>query len=223
MTSPYRTSIAQFTSHFREQLAEIERVHSEQFRQTLYCLVLDPFATAAYPKAGSRTGVVRVLRELAGWPDAQRVSRLQLRLALRSEGLAKGKLYREVVKRLKSQPIGGKTLLSASPLLLELEPYSTTKAETTILSLCTYSHLFYTFRSNLVHEFRAPGYQTDWGRGSLDPYYGKSGYDKYQLVFPVAFLSRIAHESLRQLEVHLHAHKIAPHSKFSFGSLWRWQ
>lgn len=223
MTSPYRLSISRFTGHFREQLSQIDRVHSEQFRQTLYCLVLDPFAIAAYPNADSRTGVVRLLRELAGWPDAQRVSRLQLRLALRSEGLAKLGLYRDVLKRLRSQPIQNKTPLSASPLPSELEPYATTEREKKILRMCTYGHLFYTFRCNLVHEFRPPGYQTDWGRNSADPYYGKSAFDKHQLVFPVSFLSRIAHESLRQLEIRLLADKIAPHSKFKFGSLWRWK
>ena len=72
-----------------------------------------------------------------------------------------------------------------------------------------------------MHEFRAPGFQTDWSRGSAEPYYGKSAYDKYQLVFPVTFLSQIAHESLSQLEAYLLAQKIAPHSKFAFGSLWR--
>jgi hypothetical protein len=223
MTSPYRLSIKQFTEHFREQLTQVERVESEQFRQTLYCLMLDPFATAAYPKAGSRSGVVRLLRELAGWQDAQRVSRLQLRLALREEGLASGTLYRAVAKHLKSLPVRDKMKLSASPLLSELEPYAMTKQEKKVLDLCTYSHLFYTFRSNLVHEFRAPGYQTDWGRGTTEPYYGKSAYDNYQLVFPVAFIAQIARESLCQLEAHLLAHKIAPHSKFAFGSLWRWQ
>lgn len=221
MTSPYRPSIAQFTAHFREQLAQIELVPSEQFRQALYCLVLDPFATAAYPKAGSRAGVVRLLRELSGWSDAQRVSQSQLLLALQAKDLASGQLYREALKRLKSQPIRNKTPLSASPPLTELEPYATTKEEKGILDGCTYSHLFYTFRSNLVHEFRVPGYQTDWGRGSTDPYYGESAFDDYQLVYPVAFICRIAHESLRQLEAHLLAHKIAPHSKFAFGSMWR--
>jgi len=223
MTAPYRFSIAQFTEHFRGQLAEIERVQSEQFRQTLLCLVLDPLATAAYPNAGSRTGVVRLLQELAGWQDAQRVSRPQLRLALRSEGHAKGSLYPKVVNHMRLQPVRDKMLLSASPLYGDLEPYVTDKGELKLLNLCTYSHLFYTFRSNLVHEFRTPGYQTDWGRGSNEPYYGKSAYDKYQLVFPVAFVSRLAHESLRRLEIHMLANKIAPHSKFTFGSLWRWR
>lgn len=110
--------------------------------------------------------------------------------------------------------------LSASPLLSELEPYAITKSEKHILERCTYSNLLYKFRSNLVHEFRVPGYQTDWGRGTVEPYYGESAYDNYQLVFPVAFLSQIAHESLRQLEAHLLAHKTAPHSKFALGSLW---
>lgn len=222
MTSPYRPSIAQFIGHFREQLAQIEHIPSEQFQQTLYCLLLDPLAKAAYPEAGSRKNVVRLLRELSGWADAKRVSLIQLRLALRSEGLTQGTLYREARKRLRSQLIRNKMPLSASPLFSELEPYATSKQETRVLDFCTYSHLLYTFRSNLVHEFRLPGYQTDWGRGSVDPYYSQSAYDKVQLVFPVAFVAQVAHESLRQLEAHLLAHKIAPHSKFNFGSLWRW-
>ncbi len=223
MTSPYRLSISQFTNHFRDQLTQIAQVPSEQFRLTLYCLVLDPLATAAYPKAGGRVNVVRLLRELSGWPDAKRVSRLQLRLALRAEGLTKEPLYREVLKRLRTMPTKNKSPLSTSPLLSELLPYATSKDEKRVLEFCTYSHLFYTYRSNLVHEFRLPGYQTDWGRDSLEPYYGKSAYDNYQLVYPVAFVKLIAHDSLLQLEAHLLANKIAPHSKFKFGSLWRWQ
>ncbi|NWF47948.1 hypothetical protein F3K02_22225 [Hydrogenophaga sp. D2P1] len=222
MTSPYRQSIARFMNHFRGQLAQIDLVQSEQFRQTLYCLALDPFATAAYPKSGSRSGVVRLLRELSDWPDAMRVSRLQLRLALQVEGLAKGKLYREVQSHLRHQPIRHRAPLSTSPLASELVPYATVKQELKVLEMCTYSHLFYTFRSNLVHEFRPPGYQNDWGLDSVDPYYGKSAFDKHQLVFPVAFVSRIAHKSLEKLETYLLANKIAPHSKFAFGSLWRW-
>jgi hypothetical protein len=221
MTSPYRLSISQFVDHFREQLSEIEQVRSEQFRQTLFCLVLDPFAIAAYPEAGKRENFVRLVRELGGWPDALRVSQLQLRLALRSEELVNGTLHREVRRRLRATPIRTGTLLSDSPLLSELETFAATKQEKKVLERCTYVHLLYTFRSNLVHEFRVPAYQTDWGLGSVDPYYGKSAYDKHQLVFPVAFLSRIAHESLRQLESFLLTEKIAPHSKFKFGSLWR--
>lgn len=208
-------------NHFRGQLELIDLVESEQFRQTLYCLALDPFATAAFPKAGSRSGVVRLLRELSDWPDAIRVSRLQLRLALQAEGLARGKLYREVQRHLRHQPIRHKAPLSASPLASELTPYVTSKQEMRVLEMSTYSHLFYTFRSNLVHEFRPPGYQNDWGYDSADPYYGRSAFDKYQLVFPVAFVSRIAHLSLQRLGAYLLANKIAPHSKFAFGSLWR--
>jgi len=113
--------------------------------------------------------------------------------------------------------------LSASPLLHELQAHAGTSDERHILERCTYSQLFYTYRSNLVHEFRLPGYQTDWGRGSMEPYYGESAFDRYQLVFPVGFVARIAENSLQNLEAYLLANKIAPHSKFEFGSLWRWQ
>jgi hypothetical protein len=180
-------------------------------------------ATAAYPRSGGRKNTVRLIREFSGWNDAERVSRLQLRLALRASGLAAGSLCKEVGRRLRQQPTRGHTPLSASPLIHELQLYATTREELRILDLCTYSHLFYTYRSNLVHEFRLPSYQTDWGHGSIEPYYGESAFKNCQLVFPVAFVARIAHDCLQNLETYLLDNKIAPHSKFEFGSLWRWQ
>lgn len=89
-----------------------------------------------------------------------------------------------------------------------------------LIALSTYADLFYTYRSCLVHEFREPGYGTDWGRGSAEPYYGKSSFGERELVFPVAFVARLANEALVQLRTHLSANKIAPHSKFKFGSQW---
>lgn len=220
MTSPYRLSVSQFIGHFRAQLDQIAQVPSEHFQKVLYSLILDPLALAAYPAAGSRANVVFLIQNLTSWTDADRVSLIQLKLALRSERRTKYRLYREVKKRLGMQSIGFKTPLSTSPHKSELLTFAASKEEH-ILDLCTYAHLFYTYRSNLVHEFREPGYGTDWGRGSSEPYYGQSSFGERELVFPLKFVSRIANEALVRLEAHLLAERIAPHSKF--GSLWRWK
>lgn len=220
MTAPFRLSIQQFIGHFRKQLLEIELVQSEQFQQTLYSLMLDPLATAAYSQGGSRKNVVQLLRDFADWPDVNRVSRTQLKLALRFENEVAGSLYKEVVRQIKNQPLTNSTLLSQSPDKSTLLAFATSKNEQKLLDLCTYGNLFYTFRCNLAHEFRPPGYGTDWGRGRAYPYYGTSSFDKFQLVFPLGFFARITSAAVSNLEIYLLTNKIAPHSKFKLGSLW---
>lgn len=221
MTSPYRPGVSQFIGHFREQLRHIAQVPSEHFQKILYSLVLDPLAQAAYPTASGRTNVVLLIKNLTSWSDADRVSEIQLKLALLSEKRAKYRLYREVRTRLALQPVRFRTPLSQSPNKSELLPFAATQRENKLVELCTYANLFYTYRCNLVHEFREPGYGTDWGRGSSKPYYGKSSFGERELVFPLAFVSGIANQALVSLEAHLLSNRIAPHSKFRFGSLWR--
>ena len=221
MKSPYRLSVTQFTEHFREQLEQIAQVPSEHFRKILYSLILDPLAQAAYPAAGNRANVVLLVKNLTHWADAERVSLIQLKLALLSEKRARYRLYREVKKQMAIRPIRMRTALSTSPYKSELLGFAGTKREEKLVEFCTYAHLLYTYRNNLVHEFREPGYGSDWGRDSTDPYYGKSSFGESELIFPVAFLSRMATEAVARLERHLLDNRIAPHAKFKFGSLWR--
>jgi hypothetical protein len=221
MTTPYRISVSKFIGHFQAQLDQIAQVPSEHFQKILYSLILDPLAQAAYPAASSRKNVVFLIQNLTSWADADRVSLIQLKLALRSKQLTKYRLYREVKKRLEIQSIGFQTPLSTSPHKSELLTFAASKEENKLLDLCTYANLFYTYRCNLVHEFREPGYGVDWERSSSEPYYGQSSFGERELVFPLRFVSRIANEALENLEVYLLANRIAPRSKFKYGSFWQ--
>ena len=224
MTAPYRSSVEIFCSHFRKQFKDISTVSEELHRKILYCLLLDPLAHAANSSVrGSRAKVVLLLRTLCDWPDADRVSLFQLTLALRESRRTRFRLYREAKRQLASRPARNRTLLSESPHFRELEPLVADKEERHILEMCTYANLFYTYRSNLVHEFREPGYGFDWGRNSNEPYYGKSAFGQRELVFPVSFVAGTVSKAIERLEPHLLAVKQAPHSKFKFGSQWRWK
>lgn len=220
MVRPYRLSIDQFIGHFREHLNKISEMPDDLYRKVLFALILDPLAQAAYPTAGSRVNVVLLIRNLTSWPDANRVSLFQLKLALLGERRARYRLYREVSRRLALQPPHFKAPLSNSPHMSELVSLAATAREQRLVDLCTYANLFYTYRSNLVHEFREPGYGTDWDRGSTEPYYGKSTFGERELVFPIAFVSALAFQALEQVRAHLLRNKIAPHSKFRYGSQW---
>lgn len=222
MTGPYRLSVRQFIDHFREQGEAIGSVDAQLHRKILFCSALDPLARAvAAPGAKSRARFVELLLHHTEWINANRVSLFQLLCALRTRGRTRFRLYREAHRRLGMAPARRRLPLSLSPALAEMEPFAAPE-EIAILRAHTYAELFYTFRNNLIHEYREPGYGTDWSGRATEPFYTNlSSFGQRELVFPVAFVAAIYQQALHHVEHHLLLHKINPHSKFNFGSHWR--
>ncbi|WP_411885717.1 hypothetical protein [Polaromonas sp. YR568] len=217
----YRFEIELFLSHFREQAASIAKVVMPFHRKVLYAAAFDPLARAAYGTVGShRDRFVRLIRELAKWSDADNVSLPQLQLRLREAKRYRYRLYRETSRRLDTWNRGMPNPLSQSPKLPELISFATT-SEHIHLKEAQYVHLLYTYRNNLLHEFREPGYGTDWSGTSKEPFYGSSIYGPWELVLPGIFFATLYEHALQGLEAHLLQEKINPYDQFQFGSLWR--
>lgn len=217
----YRSEVQMFLDHFREQASSIAQINDPFHRKVLYAAAFDPLARAAYGAVGThRDRLVRLVRELASWPDAERVSLPQLQLRLREAKRTRYRLYRQASQRLQKWLHARPTPLSRSPDLSEMLQYAT-QPEQVHLKDAQYVQLFYTYRNNLVHEFREPGYGADWSGRSTEPFYGSSIYGPWELVLPVAFFASLYESTLVGLEKHLLLHKINPYDQFQFGSLWR--
>jgi len=222
MTSPYRLSVQQFIGHFRDQGDAISHVVSDLHRKLLYCSALDPLARAVCPeKTKNRPRFVNLLLNHTDWADAQRVSLFQLTCHLRLKGRTRFRLYREAKLRLDLSPPRRRAPLSTSPTFAEMTIYAA-QEELEVLRFHTYAELFYTFRNSLVHEYREPGYGTDWSRKATEPFYTNlSSFGLRELVFPTTFIASIYEQALQHVSQHLLAQKVNPHSKFNFGSHWR--
>ena len=214
-------SIQQFVDYFRDQEASIFPVQPILYRKIIYATALDRIARAAFGKVEKhRARSLRLIDELTNWLDRDRVSPSQLCLALEEMGNISGPLYVEVKTRLQNWSPGEVLRLNNSPLLSELEPIARS-SEKCILSSCRYAELFYTYRNNLVHEFREPGYGIEMSADDDQPYYHSMIDDPWQLVFPVGFFARIFSEALVGLEALLVRYDIDPYTQFEFGSRWR--
>lgn len=222
MTPPYRLQVQQFISHFRREGDEIASVASELHRKILYCSALDTLARAVCaPKTNNRPRFVDLLVSHTDWSDAKRVSLFQLTSHLRLKKRTRFRLYREAKRRLEASPPRRRLLLSASPTFAEMEVFAA-QGELEALRSHTYAELFYTFRNTLVHEYREPGYGTDWSRKATEPFYTSlSSFGQRELVFPIAFVESIFQQALQRVSEHLRSRKVNPHSKFNFGSRWR--
>jgi len=214
------SDIERFTSHFAGQIQKIEAVSELPYRKMLYSAALDPLARAAYGNRGHRDRVVQLIDDLTSWPAKNLVSPPQLSLALRERKRTRYRLFRNVAQRLAQWPPGHVLKISASPSLSELQPFAATEERTT-LKKCRYAELFYTYRNNLVHEFREPGYGIEMATDGNQPYYHSEIGGPWQLVFPVGFFTWLFDDALRNLQAYLTAHDRNPYEQFEFGSLWR--
>lgn len=216
-------TIEQFVEYFRDQESLISPVQPILYRKIIYATALDPIARAAFGKVGRhRARSLRLIDELTNWRDRDRVSLPQLCLALEDKGFISGLLYTEAKARLEHWSPGEVLRLDNSPLLQELESIAQ-PPEKCVLSSCRYTELFYTYRNNLVHEFREPGYGIEMSSDKDQPYYHSMIGDPWQLVFPVGFFARLYAEALTGLRTLLVRYDIDPYSQFDFGSRWRAQ
>ena len=221
MSAPYKSEVDLFIDHFNQQVTVLHSVGgSPLHRKILYVTALDPLARAAYgPKLGNKQRITKLIRELSGWSDCERVSLPQLQQRLRASGHYRHKLYRGVSAQVNQWESGSKLGLSASPMASDLMSLARA-GDDKFISECQYAELFYTYRNNLVHEFREPGYGWDLSGKSSEPYY-MSYIDKpWELVFPVRFLETLVANTLVGLKSHLIRSKIDPYKNFQFGTMW---
>lgn len=214
-------AIAQFIQYFRDRIPALEKVEPIFYRKILYATALDPLARAAFGAVGKhRARNLRLIDELAHWDERDRVSLPQLCLALEEKKITASTLYREVKALLNQWSPGGIIRLDVSPRLSEISAGSQPE-ELCVLKACSYAELFYTYRNNLVHEFREPGYGIEMPTDKNQPYYHCMLNEPWQLVFPVGFFAWLYSEALEGLEKLLMEYDIDPYCQFEFGSRWR--
>lgn len=222
VTCVHRDAIEQFIGYFEGHIKTIEAVKPVVYRKLLYAAALDPLARAAFGDIKHRERITRLIDDLTSWPAKKLVSLPQLELALKEQERTRFRLYRRVHGQLKQWAPGHVLRIIESPPLAELQPFASPEEQKT-LNRCRYTALFYTYRNNLVHEFRQPGYGIEMSSDKYkdQPYYHSEIGGPWQLVFPVAFFSSLYKDAVRGLETFLKRHDRDPYEQFRFGSLWR--
>jgi hypothetical protein len=217
----HQAVVTQFVKYFRGHAATLNAVSPLLYRKILYATALEPLARAAFGESDNhRSRITRLLDELTDWDEKHRISLPQLALTLQANGRTSNQLYRRVQESLSEWIVGEVLLIAASPHISELSPLAN-RDEAPLLCAAKYAELFYTYRNNLIHEFREPGYGVEWAPDEVQPYYHALINQPWQLVFPVGFFVRLYEQALCGLEAFLLRSDIDPYSQFKFGSRWR--
>ncbi|MDA8172311.1 MAG: hypothetical protein M0Z48_10865 [Nitrospiraceae bacterium] len=216
----YKLASERFIEYFKARGALIEKVENLTFRKILFATALDSLARAAFGNIQHRKRIVQLVDNLTDWNAKELVSLPQLELNLREKKLGRYRLYREVRRRLAQWSPGDIIPLARSPYATDLMKFAD-QQESTIVGNCRYPELFYTYRNNLIHEFREPGYGIEIPSDEDKPYYTYMINGPWQLVFPIGFFSAIFDQAVSGLHNYLTESKIDPYTRFEFGSLWR--
>ena len=219
-TMSVRDEIARFSSYFSCKIDEVEKVDSSFFRKVLYMGIVDTLSRAGFPNTKEqRKRWVKFIDECSSWEDRDRVSAQQLMLNLEKEKKINGNLYKLVKKTVDSWPEGS-IIDPQSDLTSDEANIAAGKGERNLVKDATYKHLFYTYRNNLVHEFREPGYGIESSEKNPTPYYHGMIGEPWQLVFTDVFIKRVCAGCLCGLVTLLHSQQRNPYESFEFGSSW---
>lgn len=88
-----------------------------------------------------------------------------------------------------------------------------------------HAELLYTYRNNLIHEFRTSGHGMEFSDDNTSPYYHgmtdlSSQKNTWELVYPTHFLVNLSKAALDSIKSFLTSNNLDPYSFFKFGSPW---
>lgn len=233
--------IDRFHSYFRSQISTINQLespdYSYHYKRILFVSVLDALSKVPFPRQNSRNRMVSFIREFSAWEESERVSLPHLVKLLNLSPEPQFESLRAHARGLLSSWLPGEVVgLDRDPSYKEIhrlwprgQDLRTPIKGVTLESL-QHTHLFYSHRNSLVHEFRMPGRLSgapSWPREV--PYYSVLYFDEgdleysaisWELQYPVNFYESLAMHSLNTLRDYLQRNSIDPISFFESGSYW---
>jgi hypothetical protein len=235
MSGAAAASATAYFNHFEGEYDKLLTVNDRLHQKILAVTYIDALARGRYPNiTRPNKRFVRLITDHSDWLDAHRVSPSQFlysvannkrscRAAGRAHDITSRRLMR-TCNRIVRQRRETVTRVSEDPPFASLAPQAQTNGETYLLEENRHSVLLSQYRNRLVHEFREPGYGTEF-RGDGDPFYHwrapmDGRRETEELVYPRKWLVGLIVPILSSLRAHYRTRRVAPHSGYDFGSHW---
>lgn len=193
-------------------------------KSILLCSLMDTLSRCVYPKLPNRERYVCFVDDFSGWDNKNKISLVQLHYFLKNE---EDKIYEPIksyvagkVSRMRRGTIY-KT--SFDEYLHDLKYLKVIESQ---IQKFNYANLFYKFRNYLVHEFRTPGFGSNFSKSRDIHYYSltqisdKPVTTTWELVFPAIYLSNIVKNSIDNLRNYCMEVKYNPYDSFEFKTQW---
>lgn len=223
-----KDSIETFCNYFQDRIDEIEALNNPLYQKILIVILLDT-SSRVWTKGLENKNKLRFLKmvgECIRWQDSDKISIPMTFYRLENVDFKVNDALKSIFSDLLHKFQEGRILrLDIDPLYFEIEHLAENCQEKKILNNSRHAELFYTYRNNLIHEFRKPGHGMEFSDDNESPYYHSmtdlvNNHDIWELVYPTAFFISIAKIALDSIKAFLTFNDLDPYSFFKFGSPW---
>jgi hypothetical protein len=205
-------------------------------RKILYSAFLDAISGTVFNKQTHRERFKRFVTEFCDWPDCHRVSLPHLLRLVGNKSEPEFAPLRDFTSlNISFWKPAEQIFLDRDPLIIELEVVwpcvNGKQLKIDGLSLNRFQHcdLIYTYRNNLIHEFRVAGRRVElWNIDKpyysyLSEYRSEDSNDlvrSWELQYTAKFFRRLCASGLDNLEKHLWQCQIDPLLSIDWGNYW---
>lgn len=234
-------NISRYISYFRRQVQFTNdhcpnTIDGELHSRILYMAILDAISRSVFFQEKNRDRVVKFISEFCDWPENNRISLSHLsKLVTSKTNPQLARLRNYAIKNFNQWIPLERISLSRDPKFDDVALLWPRVGEKYInidgvdLINLQHSHLLYTYRNNLMHEFRTPGRHVElW---DIDqPYYATLSEYKddmsstlvrtWELQYPVRFFRRLCNAGLNNLEEYFINTETDPIKSIDWGNYW---
>lgn len=225
---PNKDKIEIFCSYFHDRIKEIDGLNNPLYQKILIVILMDTLSRVWTEGVENKNKLrfLKLIRECINWEHSDRISvpmtiyRLEklnfvinVRLKLKFDGLFNNFQSGRILR------------IDIDPFYSEIKHLADSRKEKELLMNLRHAELLYTYRNNLIHEFRKPGHGMEFSDDNESPYYhGMTDLDRrentWELVYPTNFLINLSKVALNSIKAFLASNKLDPYSFFQFGSPW---
>ncbi|MBP1747432.1 MAG: hypothetical protein H6Q54_2047 [Deltaproteobacteria bacterium] len=230
--SEQEAQIDKFLGFFKDKFQTIQTTKFPEsghlFKKLLYVGLLDALSkTTSYPKQGNRDRFVSFIKNFGGWQYCEKISLPHLIRLLQKVHTPE---FSSIRKYAFEQFDGWQA--SNFPTLKDDLDFADVKKrwpanipkplEDIQIESLKHCHLFYNYRSSLIHELREPGYGFEM-KHDKEPYYHQhhdidNDITTWELVYPLGFYELLCSNVLTALKPYYIKDRIDPYRCYSFGS-----
>lgn len=241
MSQSIEKNILDYIRYFRDQVQLIDShcpktMDGDLHGRILYMALLDAISHTVFAQEKNRERFVHFISEFCSWQECSRVSLSHLNKLVGKKLEPQLDPLRDFAIRSITQWIPAeKVSLSRDPDFAEVEilwprdDSKLIKIDGVWLNWLQHVHLLYTYRNNLMHEFRISGRHVELWNDD-EPYYAylieyqdESSRERarsWELQYTAKFFRRLCDSGLSSLEKYLTANKIDPLQSIDWGNYW---
>jgi hypothetical protein len=223
-----RGNINQFCSYFQDNINEIVKLNNQLYQKILIISLMDTLSRV-WTKGKENKNKLRYLklvRECIKWEHADRISIPMTVYRIREENIkGNDKLMLKIDELFKRFKMAENPRIDINLFFNEIEHLAVSNEEREILKNSRYAELLYTYRNNLIHEFRNSGDGMEFCNDNESPYYHRMTHrdcqtKTWELVYPTKFFINLSNIALAAIKTFLISNNLDPLSFFKFGSPW---